>query len=120
MPAQPLKVPSTPSRASDNDKDKTPVPNKQAGPSKLGTIAPNEISSPHELTAFVETLLEQLDSKFDDMSTQILDRMTQMSSRVDALEASIQDIINGDVVSVPQSPSPGTPGVMRRSDSAMQ
>jgi hypothetical protein len=63
------------------------------------------------------------------MSTQILDRsksldlntlqashsipVNQMSTRVDALEASIQDIINGDVVSVPQSPSPGTPGVIR-------
>jgi hypothetical protein len=38
----------------------------------------------------------------------------QMSTRVDALEASIQDIINGDVsVSVPQSPSPGTPAAIR-------
>jgi heat shock factor-binding protein 1 len=85
--------------------------------------------------------LEQLDAKFDDMSTQILERskwhhartnleslpivtlligpVNQMSTRVDALEASIQDIINGDV-SVPQSPSPGTPGGIRRSDSALQ
>lgn len=90
----------------------------------------------------METLLEQLDIKFDDMSTQILDRslsifffisfhfvygvliylfyplVNQMSTRVDALEASIQDIINGDI-SVPQSPSPGTPGGIRMSDSGM-
>jgi len=70
---------------------------------------PSDISSPHELTAFVESLLEQLDAKFDDMSSQILDRMMQMSTRVDALEASIQDIINGDGANVspsmPQSPS---------------
>ncbi|KAI0076182.1 hypothetical protein K474DRAFT_1623347 [Panus rudis PR-1116 ss-1] len=70
---------------------------------------PSDISSPHELTAFVETLLEQLDAKFDEMSSEILDRMMQMSSRVDALEASIQDIINGDATntppSLPQSPS---------------
>ncbi|KAG9315372.1 hypothetical protein JVU11DRAFT_4518 [Chiua virens] len=39
------------------------------------TANPSEISSPHELTAFVETLLEQLDTKFDEMSSQILDRM---------------------------------------------
>jgi len=68
-----------------------------------------DISSPHELTAFVETLLEQLDAKFDEMSSQMLDRMMQMSTRVDALEASIQDIINGDAAnappSLPQSPS---------------
>ncbi|KAF4613803.1 hypothetical protein D9613_008052 [Agrocybe pediades] len=116
--AQPLKVPATPSKAVEADKDKTPVAVKQLPSTRSGTIAPNDISSPHELTAFVETLLEQLDSKFDDMSKQILDRMSQMSTRVDALEASIQDIINGDV-SVPQSPSPGTPGVIRRSDSGM-
>ncbi|PPQ63221.1 hypothetical protein CVT24_005681 [Panaeolus cyanescens] len=113
--AQPLKVPATPSKGTESDKDKTPVASKQLAPSRQGTIAPNDISSPHELTAFVETLLEQLESKFDDMSTQILDRMSQMSTRVDALEASIQDIINGD--NVPQSPSPGTPGAIRRSDS---
>ena len=82
----------------------------------------------------VESLLEQLDQKFEDMSSQILDRststscapicalgrlpvnptnpflaVTQMSSRVDALEASIQDIINSDAPpplppSLPQSP----------------
>ncbi|KAF5375598.1 hypothetical protein D9757_008515 [Collybiopsis confluens] len=82
------------------------------------SLGAQNISSPHELTAFVETLLEQLDSKFDEMSTQILDRMTQMSTRVDALEAAIQDIINGDVPPSP-SPNPGTPGGMRRSESGL-
>ncbi|KAJ6553557.1 heat shock factor binding protein 1-domain-containing protein [Mycena vulgaris] len=100
--ALPLKVTATP--AKESERDKTPTPSIKSAASKA-TIGPGDISSPHELTAFVETLLEQLDTKFDEMSTQILDRMTQMSTRVDALEASIQDIINGDV-SVPQSPSP--------------
>ncbi|KAJ7173950.1 heat shock factor binding protein 1-domain-containing protein [Mycena crocata] len=108
--ALPLKVtPATPAKG-ENERDKTPTPSIKAATSKA-SIGPADISSPHELTAFVETLLEQLDTKFDEMSTQILDRMTQMSTRVDALEASIQDIINGDV-SVPQSPSP-IPGVRR-------
>ncbi|EMD31289.1 hypothetical protein CERSUDRAFT_119840 [Gelatoporia subvermispora B] len=77
---------------------------------------PSDISSPHELTAFVETLLEQLDAKFDDMSNQILDRMTQMSTRVDALEAAIQDIINGDnAVATSGSPSqPQSPSIAQR------
>ncbi|KAJ8588877.1 hypothetical protein M405DRAFT_685697, partial [Rhizopogon salebrosus TDB-379] len=66
---------------------------------------PGEISSPHELTAFVETLLEQLDTQFDDMSSRILDQMMQMSNRVDALEAAIQDIISGDVTT-PSASSP--------------
>ncbi|KAI0671675.1 hypothetical protein C8Q78DRAFT_1030289 [Trametes maxima] len=70
---------------------------------------PPDISSPHELTAFVESLLEQLDRKFDDMSSQILDRMTQMSDRVDMLEASIQDIINSDTAQPPPQPPPSLP-----------
>jgi heat shock factor-binding protein 1 len=51
--ALPLKVPATPSRSTDNDKDKTPVATtKQPGQLK-GAIEPKDISSPHELTAFV-------------------------------------------------------------------
>ncbi|KAJ7207020.1 hypothetical protein C8J57DRAFT_1099431 [Mycena rebaudengoi] len=118
--ALPLKVtPSTPAKVSENERDKTPTP--AAKPAPKAIIGPSDISSPHELTAFVETLLEQLDTKFDEMSTQILDRSTDPNvHRVDALEASIQDIINGDV-SVPQSPSPipGTPGGIRRSGSEL-
>ncbi|KAF9516900.1 hypothetical protein BS47DRAFT_1340198 [Hydnum rufescens UP504] len=75
---------------------------------KTNTFArPEEISSPHELTAFVETLLSQLEGRFDDMSNQILDRMNQMSSRVDALESSIHDLINGDIA---RPATPSTPG----------
>ncbi|KAF5341369.1 hypothetical protein D9758_012284 [Tetrapyrgos nigripes] len=112
--AQPLKVtPSTPAKYApasntENDADKTPSANKSTTAAKPN-MGLNNISSPHELTAFVENLLENLDQKFDEMSSQILERMTQMSSRVDALEAAIQDIINGDVSgtpSVPPSPSP--------------
>ncbi|TDL25829.1 hypothetical protein BD410DRAFT_784857 [Rickenella mellea] len=106
-PAQPLKVAPSASPSKPNNSSVTPTKTLPA----QSLTATTEISSPHELTAFVETLLEQLDTKFDDMSNQILDRMNQMSTRVDALEASIQDIINGDVTgpSLPQSPAPGTP-----------
>lgn len=54
----------------------------------------------------VENLLEKLESRFDDMSSQLLERMGHMSSRVDALEASIQDIINGDITATPLSTQP--------------
>jgi len=108
MAARPLNVPTTPARGQDNDGPGTTPKGNGIG-NKAASVTPSDITSPHELTAFVETLLEQLDTKFDEMSTQILDRMTQMSTRVDALEASIQDIINGDVssgyISVPPSPS---------------
>ncbi|KAH9974263.1 heat shock factor binding protein 1-domain-containing protein [Lactifluus volemus] len=112
QPAQPLKVAST-NGSSKGDGSRTPR-SSSPGPSKP-LANPGDISSPHELTAFVETLLEQLDSKFDDMSSQIIDRMMQMSQRVDALEASIQDIINGDAPSsstpsLPTSPGPSISG----------
>lgn len=147
--ALPLSTPSksqAPKSLASASKDKTPMPKTATTPAVHG-----EISSPHELTAFVrepfvcicqsthlflqvETLLEQLDTKFEEMSVQILDRSAsehrsvdvvqcliqlfativgQMSSRVDALEASLQDIINGDVAapangqnSMPPSPLP--------------
>lgn len=106
----------------------------------------------HDRRTFqVETLLEQLDTKFDDMSSQIIERsalpcsslscdvslymaygliiciaVMQMSQRVDALEASIQDIINGDAPSsstpsIPSSPST-TPTTLqsRRTRSGLQ
>jgi len=110
-PAKPIKKPSIgPVR------DKAPTPTVP--------LKPGDISSPHELTAFVETLLEQLDIKFDEMSSQILDRMGQMSTRVDALETSIQDIINGDMTaattpSVPQSPLPAAATAIKRTGSGL-
>ncbi|KAF7330179.1 Heat shock factor-binding protein 1 [Mycena venus] len=64
--ALPLKVtPSTPAKGNENERDKTPTPSIKAA--SKPTIGPSDISSPHELTAFVETLLEQLDTKFDEM-----------------------------------------------------
>ncbi|OBZ72413.1 hypothetical protein A0H81_08012 [Grifola frondosa] len=108
-PALPLNV--TPSG---NAPGTRPTAAASAAPSTTANtvkapVNPSDISSPHELTAFVESLLEQLDAKFDDMSSQILDRMNQMSSRVDALEVSIQDIINSDATAVPSSPASPVP-----------
>jgi heat shock factor-binding protein 1 len=100
----------------------------------FSTIPPVNQSSSHPLSQ-VETLLEQLDAKFDDMSSQMVDRsallislffitdlthartVVQMSQRVDALEASIQDIINGDA---PSSSAPSIPPSPGRSASTPQ
>ncbi|PWN52872.1 hypothetical protein IE53DRAFT_366816 [Violaceomyces palustris] len=54
-----------------------------------------EISSPHQLTDWVDTLISQLENRFDDMSNQVGARMNEMSNRIDALENSIQDLISG-------------------------
>ncbi|CAE6454857.1 hypothetical protein RSOLAG1IB_01452 [Rhizoctonia solani AG-1 IB] len=73
----------------------TPV--ADARPPTAGLTKPEDITSPHELTVFIENLLNQVETGFDDMSGQILERMTQMSSRVDSLELAVQDLINGDL-----------------------
>ncbi|KAH9063556.1 heat shock factor binding protein 1-domain-containing protein [Lactarius vividus] len=120
LSAQPLKVASVNGSSKGDQGSRTPVASRGSspGPSNSKPLAdPADISSPHELTAFVETLLEQLDAKFDDMSSQIVERMVQMSQRVDALEASIQDIINGDA---PSSSAPSIPPSPRRSASTPQ
>jgi hypothetical protein len=53
--ALPLNVGPTPSRSGENDKEKTPAPSaKQTKPS---AIVASDISSPHELTAFVSAIV---------------------------------------------------------------
>jgi hypothetical protein len=109
LSAQPLKVVIS-NGSSKGDQARTPVASRGSSPGPSKPLAnPADISSPHELTAFVrwhlranlsllprfstanslteeiclpvlfffsqvETLLEQLDAKFDDMSSQIIDR----------------------------------------------
>ncbi|SPC65900.1 uncharacterized protein UHOD_20839 [Ustilago sp. UG-2017b] len=53
-------------------------------------VQPPDISSPHQLIDWVDTVLGQLESRFDDMNGQVTSRMNEMSSRIDALESSIQ------------------------------
>ncbi|KAF8589902.1 hypothetical protein K439DRAFT_1657726 [Ramaria rubella] len=98
----------------------TPTPSKHGSPSTNSMMASpttptplENIASPHELTTFVkhrvETVLMELENKFDDMSSQVLDRLTQMSSRIDSLELSIHELLNGDLGSTaPASPAPGS------------
>ncbi|KAG8900307.1 hypothetical protein FRB99_006127 [Tulasnella sp. 403] len=109
MSAKPLNVPANgkPSTSSSSQSG-TKTPTKTTALAK-----PEEISSPHELTAFVESLLTQLETKFDDMSTQVLEKMTNMSNRVDALEVAVQDLIND--AHIPATPM--TPAALPRSES---
>ncbi|KAK4503163.1 hypothetical protein PRZ48_006591 [Zasmidium cellare] len=56
------------------------------------TDSPNSQSStqPSELVAVVDDLLNQLSSKFNNVSAEILTKMDDMSKRLDALETQIQ------------------------------
>ncbi|KAI5481306.1 hypothetical protein MNV49_004928 [Pseudohyphozyma bogoriensis] len=54
-----------------------------------------EVTSPHELTKFVDNLLTDLESRFDVMSLDVLARLSSLSTRVDSLEASIAELMEG-------------------------
>ncbi|KAF9351603.1 Heat shock factor-binding protein 1 [Mortierella sp. AD094] len=51
--------------------------------------------SPQELTLYVEKLLEQINAKFDGVSGQIFGKMDEMSSRIEELEKSIGELVQG-------------------------
>ncbi|KAF2486071.1 heat shock factor binding protein 1-domain-containing protein [Neohortaea acidophila] len=51
--------------------------------------ASNPDTAPSELVAVVDDLLNQLSSKFSNMSSELIGKMDEMSRRLDALEASI-------------------------------
>ncbi|EJU04619.1 hypothetical protein DACRYDRAFT_104503 [Dacryopinax primogenitus] len=107
-PARPLKVAAStlPGKAAPLQ----PRPSA-AGAGNARAPQPTDISSPHELTAFVESLLTQLETRFDEMSTQVLERMNAMSTRVDSLEVSIQDLISGGLTPLlPQATGASTMG----------
>lgn len=137
MSAQPLNVGPGLNNKQIDDVEKPP------NPTSTSSNNLRDISSPHELTAFVgvrtyifhpsshrcqvENLLGELETKFDNLSSQMLDKslsicflpfymfpfqtpVNQMSDRVDALEAAIQDVINGE--SLPPSPSPQTGNIL--------
>jgi heat shock factor-binding protein 1 len=51
-----------------------------------------------DLTNFVQTLLTQMQQKFDQMSKTVVDRLDDMGKRIDELEKSVGELINEPVV----------------------
>ncbi|GAA5883203.1 hypothetical protein JCM3774_001930 [Rhodotorula dairenensis] len=58
-------------------------------------IAKAEVTSPLELTQFVDTLLNDLEARFDSLSSDVLSRLNSLSTRVDSLETSLGDLMSG-------------------------
>ena len=169
LSAQPLKVTiSGSSSKGDQGGSRTPVASRGSSPRPKPLANPADISSPHELTAFVRscpplfpppvhgvaeenfrskhywsnlirssmTCLHKSSnavrchvcgvSSYMTYGSRYMRAVMQMSQRVDALEASIQDIINGEAPSsstssIPSSPST-TPTTLqsRRTRSGLQ
>ncbi|KAJ3219355.1 hypothetical protein HDU67_001574 [Dinochytrium kinnereticum] len=56
---------------------------------------PNEdAQSTEELTAFVEQILKQMQTKFEELSSNVLGRMEEMGSRIGDLEKSVNELVS--------------------------
>ncbi|BGP58534.1 hypothetical protein JCM8202_001198 [Rhodotorula sphaerocarpa] len=66
-----------------------------------------DVTSPLELTQFVDTLLNDLESRFDSLSSDVLSRLNSLSTRVDSLETSLADLMSGSNSLPPASSASG-------------
>ncbi|GAA6011105.1 hypothetical protein JCM10207_005498 [Rhodosporidiobolus poonsookiae] len=57
--------------------------------------AQGQVTSPLEMVQFVDTLLNDLESRFDSLSQDVLSRLNSLSTRVDSLETSLADLMSG-------------------------
>lgn len=61
--------------------------------SSPGNNGNNEVDD-QNVIRFVQTLMEQMHSKFQNVSDQILERIDEMSTRIDHLEKSLNDLVD--------------------------
>jgi len=55
-----------------------------------------DITSPHELMVFVEDVLGKLETNFDAVSNQVLERLEAISKKIDTVEQNISDLMQGN------------------------
>ncbi|KIS70317.1 uncharacterized protein UMAG_11671 [Mycosarcoma maydis] len=91
--------------ASSHADNTAPTLTPTSAPTGAKELQAPDISSPHQLIDWVDTVMSQLESRFDDMNAQVTARMNEMSSRIDALETSIQDLIHGTLAPVSSNAS---------------
>jgi heat shock factor-binding protein 1 len=63
-----------------------------------------------DLTAFVQNLLQQMQSRFQTMSDSIISKIDEMGSRIDDLEKSIGELVKEAGVDSPPSPPTSSQG----------
>ncbi|EOA87422.1 hypothetical protein ACJQWK_10087 [Exserohilum turcicum] len=68
----------------------TPQPLGDRSQSDSASVSSNNPEASGELTAVVDDLLNQLNTKFNSISSELLSKMDDMSRRLDNLEATIQ------------------------------
>ncbi|XP_062108636.1 heat shock factor-binding protein [Humulus lupulus] len=76
-----------------------------------GHDADDSKQSTADMTAFVQNLLQQMQSRFQAMSDSIITKIDEMGSRIDELEQSINDLKTE--MGVEGSPSPSIPSKLK-------
>ena len=54
-----------------------------------------ESATTQQLGDWVESLLAQVEKRFDEQNQQVVKRMNEMADRIDALESSILELVHG-------------------------
>ncbi|CEM21092.1 unnamed protein product [Vitrella brassicaformis CCMP3155] len=74
---------------------KSSKPNSMASPAAAAgvTIGTSEDQHTPDLTAFVKSLLKEMEQRFQTMSDSIINRIDDMGSRIDDLEKSISELM---------------------------
>ncbi|XP_031505031.1 heat shock factor-binding protein [Nymphaea colorata] len=67
---------------------------------------PDAKQSTADMTAFVQNLLQQMQSRFQTMSESIVSKIDEMGNRIDELEKSINDLKTEMGADAPTSPLP--------------
>lgn len=55
----------------------------------------SESAASQQLGDWVESLLTQVEKRFDEQNKQVVKRMNEMADRIDALESSILELVHG-------------------------
>ncbi|KAG0146316.1 hypothetical protein CROQUDRAFT_92770 [Cronartium quercuum f. sp. fusiforme G11] len=76
----------------------------------------NQISSPHELIGWVDSVLAKLETKFSRLEVDVLDRLDVLGKRIDSLETSMAELMDGAGAGGTSSSGPPTGSLMVASD----
>ncbi|SHO79085.1 Uncharacterized protein MSYG_3434 [Malassezia sympodialis ATCC 42132] len=58
----------------------------------------SDTTTPQQLGDWVDSLLTQIEERFEERNKHVVQRMNDMADRLDALEASIQELVRGSDV----------------------
>ncbi|XP_048849178.1 heat shock factor-binding protein 1-like protein 1 [Brienomyrus brachyistius] len=66
-------------------------------------MAESNWNAAQDLTDFMETTMQKLQKRFQDMSDQLVSRMDEMGTRIDDLEKNVADLMKQAGMEEPQS-----------------